>query len=98
MTNTRPKLFLLDTGSTLSGIVTFEDDDVIKLVENPIEATKEMKIEKFEVEGRKRSDVSIMPLGLLDTLTREEILDLLAYVIANGDEKHRLFKDGQHDH
>ncbi len=94
----KTQTFLLDNGATMSGIVTFEDDGIVKLVENPIEATQEMIIEKVEIEGRKRSDVSIMPMGLLDTLTREEILDLLAYVIADGDSKHRLFKDGQHDH
>lgn len=94
----KTQTLLLDSGATISGIVIYEDDDIIKLVENPIEATKEIQIEKFEVEGRKRSDVSIMPLGLLDTLTREEVLDLLAYVMANGDENHRLFKNNEHDH
>ena len=38
-----------------------------------------------------------MPKGALDKLTREEILDLLAYVIARGDAKHPLFQGG-HDH
>lgn len=94
----KTQTLLLDSGSTISGIVVYEDDDVIKLVENPIEATKEIKVDKFEIEGRKRSDVSIMPLGLVDTLTREEVLDLLAYVMADGDEKHRLYKDNEHDH
>jgi putative heme-binding domain-containing protein len=94
----KTQTLLLETGSTVAGIVTFEDDDTIKLVENPMEASKEIKIDKVEVEGRKRSDVSIMPLGLLDPLTREEILDLLAYVMANGDKDFHLFKDGEHDH
>lgn len=94
----KTQTILLETGETVSGIVTFEDDDVIKLVENPLEASKEMSFNKIEIEGRKRSDVSIMPLGLLDTLTRDEILDLLAYVIANGDKDHHLFKGGDHDH
>ncbi len=31
-------------------------------------------------------DTSPMPTGLLVTLTREEILDLVAYVAANGKE------------
>ena len=33
-----------------------------------------------------------MPLGLLNTLTREEILDLLAYIQSGGDPEHVLFK------
>ena len=38
-----------------------------------------------------------MPKGLLDKLTEEEILDLIAYVVAKGDPKHPLFQGG-HDH
>jgi hypothetical protein len=38
-----------------------------------------------------------MPKGLLDKLTREEILDLLAYIVARGDPHHRLFQEG-HEH
>ncbi len=38
-----------------------------------------------------------MPKGLLDKLTREEILDLIAYIAARGDAKSPLFQ-GQHDH
>jgi hypothetical protein len=38
-----------------------------------------------------------MPKGLLDKLTREEILDLVAYIAARGDPKHKLFQGG-HDH
>ncbi len=39
-----------------------------------------------------------MPKGLLDKLTREEILDLIAYVAAGGNPNHPLFKGGGHDH
>jgi hypothetical protein len=34
---------------------------------------------------------SAMPTGLLVTLTQEEILDLLAYVTANGAAGHPVF-------
>ena len=39
-----------------------------------------------------------MPKGLLDKLTREEVLDLLAYVIAGGNPKHKSFQGGGHEH
>ena len=32
-----------------------------------------------------------MPTGLLNTLSKEEILDLLAYIEAGGRESHRVF-------
>ena len=52
---------------------------------------------KSEIDERTKSPTSIMPKGLLDKLTREEILDLIAYVAARGDAKHPLFQGG-HDH
>ncbi len=38
-----------------------------------------------------------MPKGLLDKLTKDEILDLLAYVWGKADPKHKFFQGG-HDH
>ena len=37
-------------------------------------------MQKVEVVNRKRSEQSIMPPGLMNNLTKEEILDLLAYL------------------
>jgi len=37
-----------------------------------------------------------MPQGLLNKLTQEEILDLMAYLYAKGDKKNELF--GTHAH
>ena len=56
----------------------------------------EIKVTWVEPE-KKKSDTSIMPKGLLDKLTREEILDLVAYVVARGDDHHKLFQ-GVHEH
>jgi hypothetical protein len=38
-----------------------------------------------------------MPKGVLNKLTREEILDLLAFVLAGGDAKSALFAE-HHQH
>ena len=38
-----------------------------------------------------------MPLGLLNKLSREEILDLIAYVYARGDKSNPLFAH-EHEH
>ena len=54
-------------------------------------------LDKSEIEERSISPTSIMPKGLLDKLTREEILDLFAYIAAKGDAKSPLFQGG-HDH
>jgi hypothetical protein len=41
----------------------------------------------------------MMPKGLLDKMTSEEILDLIAYIASRGDPEHALFKGAHHhDH
>lgn len=40
------------------------------------------------------SKVSMMPEGLLDTLNRDEILDLVAYLYSRGDRQHAMFRKG----
>jgi hypothetical protein len=38
-----------------------------------------------------------MPKGLLDKLTRDEILDLVAFVSSRGNREHQVFRGG-HEH
>jgi len=37
------------------------------------------------------SPISMMPPGLINTMNKEDILDLLAYLISGGDRNHELF-------
>ena len=41
----------------------------------------------------KPSPVSLMPDGLLDTLNRDEVLDLIAYLLSRGDRNDPMFKN-----
>ena len=73
-----------------------ETGDTVKVFENPLAKTGPVVLKKSDIEKRAVSKTSIMPRGLLDKLTREEILDLVAYV-ARGDAKHKVFQ-GEHHH
>ena len=42
------------------------------------------EISKGDITAHHVSPVSSMPVGLLDTLTRDEILDLVAYLESGG--------------
>jgi hypothetical protein len=44
------------------------------------------------VESIEPSKVSMMPPNLLMMLKKEEILDLVAYVLSGGDSNHAAFK------
>lgn len=70
----------LDDGRMLSGVISKQDEEAIYFVQNPLASTKPIKILRDQIEDQRSSAVSTMPMGLLNTLTREEILDLLAYI------------------
>jgi putative heme-binding domain-containing protein len=84
-------------GKIYTGLIVKETPEGYEVLENPLAKTAAVVIKKKDVADRKKSPVSIMPKGLLDKLTREEILDLIAYVASKGDQKHKLFHGG-HDH
>ena len=91
--------FALDSGQTITGLIVEETASIVKVVVDPIANPEPTVIKKSEIEERIKSTVSTMPKGLLNKLSREEILDLIAYVYARGNMKHELFQGGhQHDH
>jgi len=92
-------VFLLDSGKTVTGLIVEETGTTVKVIINPLAKAAPTVLQKSEIDARKTSPVSTMPKGLANKLSREEILDLLAYVYARGDKKHKLFADGhKHKH
>ena len=87
--------FELESGKVVTGLILSEDKDRIKVIENPLAKAEPAVLRKSDIVERKKSPTSVMPKGLLDKLTREEILDLIAYVASRGDSRNKLF---QHDH
>ena len=59
---------------------------------NPASPDERIVIPRDRIESLQKSDVSMMPVGLVSTLTRDEVLDLLAYVEAGGDPRHPAFR------
>ncbi|MFO0842394.1 MAG: c-type cytochrome [Gemmataceae bacterium] len=90
--------FELSSGKSVTGMILEETPSEVKVIENPLLAgSKPVVVKKGEIDARSKSPNSLMPKGLLDKLTREEILDLLAYVVSGADPKHKAFQAG-HDH
>ena len=89
----RTQVIIDGDGKAYSGVVTFEDDNIVKLMANPLdENCKVETVAKSEIDEREASKVSIMPQGLLNTMTKDEILDLLAYIISAGDPQHPAYR------
>jgi putative heme-binding domain-containing protein len=88
--------FVLSSGKTVTGMIVEENATQVKVLVDPLAKGAPAVILKSDIEERAKATASIMPQGLLSKLTREEILDLLAYVYAGGDKKNELF--GTHHH
>ena len=70
-------------GEDVSGVIAEETADKVVLFVNALTQERE-SIPKKEIKERRVSTLSAMPEGLLNTLTREEVLDLIAYLEAGG--------------
>ncbi len=79
-------------GEDASGRLVEEDDQKLVLVTDPLKQTR-VEIAKSEIQKRIPSKISAMPEGLVNLLTQEEILDLLAYLEAGG--RKEAFKGGK---
>jgi len=86
----------LETGdeNSPSGIILAEDKDTVTIQTGPTTAQVQ-KIAKSAIKSRRPSVLSLMPAGLVNTLDKEQILDLLAYLLAEGNARHTAF---QHAH
>jgi putative heme-binding domain-containing protein len=78
-------IFVTKSGKTVTGMILQETPERIKVIENPLAKTAPVLLDRSDIEDRAKSPTSIMPKGLLDKLSREEILDLIAYIAAKGD-------------
>jgi putative heme-binding domain-containing protein len=92
-------LFETDSGRVVTGLVLEDKGDTIKVIENPLAKSEPVVLRKSEIAERVKSPNSVMPKGLLDKLTKEEVLDLVAYIAARGDAKNPVFEGGhEHNH
>jgi putative heme-binding domain-containing protein len=88
--------FVLADDSVLLGMIVGEKDGVVSIIENPLASAKPRQVKRADITEQKKAPTSMMSKGLLDKLSRDEILDLLAYVWSGADPKSGFF--GTHDH
>lgn len=87
--NYRPVLIETRDGGLVTGIVTAREPGRLLVRAGPREPARGVSLSAIAAQAE--SKVSLMPEGLLVTLSKEEILDLIAYVIAGGERAHRAF-------
>ena len=73
---------LTTSGKVYSGIIVAEDKDSLSLLTSP-EQLQPTKIARDDVDEIIKSSKSIMPIGLLDQYTQDEIFEILSYLMNN---------------
>lgn len=75
------------------GMIVNLNGDTIMINTDPTDPNQQTAIDRKEVASIEPSKVSPMPTGLLAPLTKDEILDLVAYIVSGGDAGHAMFQD-----
>jgi putative heme-binding domain-containing protein len=80
-----------NSGKVVVGRLMDENKDRIVLQPDPL-APDQVVLRKADVASREASKVSPMPEHLVDVLTADEVLDLLAYLESSGRRNYRAFR------
>lgn len=72
-----PIILALDDGRVVTGVLKSESDEFIEIQDADAQT---IRLDKAQVEDRKRSEVSIMPPGLAEGLAPADFADLIAYL------------------
>lgn len=78
-------VFETDSGRVVTGLIGKRTEEALEILEKPPGEAPPVVLQRSEIEARWMSLGSIMPQGLLDEFTRDEVADLVAYVAARGD-------------
>ena len=87
-----PIVVTMNDGSITSGVVVNLSGDGVTLNTDVSDPNQRINVDRKEVKSIEVSKVSPMPPMLLNMLKKDEVLDLLAYVLSGGDETNDMFK------
>lgn len=75
--------FDLADGDSAIGIILKEDDQTVTIQTGPADSLKQV-LQKSQIKSRREQPSSPMPVGLLNALSKPQILDILAYLEKQG--------------
>ena len=84
--------FLTVDGRVVVGRVVNMNGKQLRVMTNMLDPSQLATVMRDEVESTRPARNSMMPAGLLDTFTEEEIADLSAYLRAGGNRAHPIYK------
>ena len=85
----------LKDGGALYGRLIIRNDKEVGVTSNPFDLNQVTKAPADKLESIEFSNVSIMPPGTISGMNRDELMDLMAYLLSGGDAQHKSFKASQ---
>ena len=82
----------LADGRTVTGRIVNLHGDTMSILTSMLDPNGQVNVNRNQVEETKPSLVSMMPEGLLNTLTPDEVEDLVAYLLSRGDREGPMFQ------
>jgi len=79
-------------GRVITGRIVNLHGDNLMINPDMLDPNNMINVPRSQIEEVKRSPVSMMPLGLLNTLQKDEVLDLVAYLLSRGDRQSPMFR------
>lgn len=86
-----PTVITKTDGTQIIGSIVNLNADTIRVNTDLSDPNQQTGVDRKQVTSIEPSKVSLMPPGLLNILSKEEVLDLLAYVLSAGDPKNPMF-------
>jgi putative heme-binding domain-containing protein len=86
-----PIVVTKNNGESVTGVVVNLSGDNVTLNTDLSDPDQRVNLDRKEVKSIEASQVSPMPPMLLNMLTKEEILDLVAYTLSQGDAASPMF-------
>ena len=82
----------LKEGGILYGRIIYRNEKEIAVAANPFDFSILTKTPIGDVASVEPSQISMMPPGTIAPMNKDELSDLIAYLISGGDPKHKVFK------
>jgi len=83
---------LTTDGKQINGRIVNLAGDSLQINTNMLDPNAQVGVDRKMIDEMFPSKTSMMPQGLMDTLKREEVLDLMAYLLSRGNRNHEMFK------
>jgi putative heme-binding domain-containing protein len=87
-----PVVATMKNGDVVTGVIVNLNGDGISINTDGTNPNQQVRVQRNAMASLEPSKISPMPPMLLNMLTKDEVLDLVAYVLSGGDAKSFMFK------